>query len=139
MKHYSTDFRERVVRQLLEKNITPTQLYKSFKISRNTTYLWLKKYNETGNLERSPGSGKKPKIDNLEKFKKIVDENPDATQKEFGQLYGNTSQSVVCKAIKKIGYTYKKRMSAYQERDIAKFTKSSTIGLLIQRIFHETL
>ena len=70
--YYSPDFRERVVRNLLEKNITPTQLYKIFKISRNTAYLWLKKYKETGNLERSPGSGKKPKIDDLEKFKKIL-------------------------------------------------------------------
>ena len=109
MKHYSPDFRERVVRNLLEKKTTPTQLHKIFKISRNTIYLWLKKYKETGNLERSPGSGKKPKIDDLEKFKKIVDENPDSTQKKLGQLYGGASQPIVCRAIKKIGYTYKKK------------------------------
>ena len=68
MKHYSPDFRERVIRDLLENNITPTQLYKIFKTFINTTYIWLKKYKDTGSLERSPGSGKKPKID--EKFKK---------------------------------------------------------------------
>ena len=111
MKHYSTDFRERVVRNLLEKNITPTQLYKISKISRNTAYLWLKKYKETGSLKRSPGSGKKPKIDNLEKFKKIVDENPDSTQKELGQLYGGASQSIVCRAIKRLDtHTRKKHL-----------------------------
>ena len=114
MKLYSPDFRERVVRDLLEKNIKSTQLYKIFKISRNTTYTWLKKYKDTGSLERSPDSGKKPKID--EKFKKIV--NSDATQKELGQLYFGASQLAVCKAMKKIGYKYKKRMSAYQEREI---------------------
>ena len=86
MKHYITDFRERVVWNLLEKNITRAQLYKNFKISRNTYYLWLKKYKETGNQERSPGSSKKPKIDNLERFKKIVDENPDSTQKRIGTI-----------------------------------------------------
>ena len=64
-----------------------------------------KKYKDTGNLERNPGSGKKPKIDDLEKFKKIVDDNPDSTQKELGQLYGGASQ--VCKAMK--NYTYKKK------------------------------
>ena len=131
MKHYSTDFREKVVQNLLEKNITPTQLYKISKISRNTAYLWLKKYKETGNLERSPGSGKKPKIDNLEKFKKIVDENPDSTQKELGQLYGGASQSIVCRAIKKIGYTYKKKTSAYKERDEVKRKRFITLLLKI--------
>ena len=126
MKHYSPDFRERIVRSILEKKITPTQLYKILKISRNTIYLWLKKYTDTGSLERSPGSGKKPKIDDLEKFKKIVDENPDSTQKELGQLYGDVSQPIVCRAIKKIGYTYKKRMSAYQERDKTKRKRFQT-------------
>ena len=100
--------------------MTSTELNKILKISRNTIHLWIKKYKNTGNLERSPGSGKKPKIDDLEKFKKIVDDNPDATQKELGQLYGGASQPVVCKAMKKIGYTYKKRTSAYQERDETK-------------------
>ena len=50
-----------------------------------------KKYKDTGNLERSPGSGKKTKIDELEKFKKIVADNPDTIQKELGQLYGGAS------------------------------------------------
>ena len=48
-----------------------------------------KKYKDTGSLERSLGSGKKTKID--EKFKKIVADNPDSTQKELGQLYGGAS------------------------------------------------
>ena len=101
MKNYSPDFREKIVRNLLERNTTPTQLYKIFKTSRNTIYLWLKKYKNTGSLERTPGSGKKPQIDDLERFKKIVDENPDSTQKESGQLYGGASQPIVCRAIKK--------------------------------------
>ena len=106
-------------------------MYKSFKISRNTAYLWLKKYKETGSLKRSPGSGKKPKIGDLEKFKKIVDENPDATQKELGQLYGGASQPAVCRAIKKIGYTYKKKTSAYKERDETKRKRFITLLLKI--------
>ena len=126
MKNYSPDFRERVVRNLLERNTTPTQLYKIFKTSRNTIYLWLKKYKNTGSLERTPGSGKKPQIDALERFKKIVDENPDSTQKELGQLYGGASQPIVCRAIKKIGYTYKKKTSAYQERNEIKRKRFQT-------------
>ena len=62
-----------------------------------------KKYKDTGNLERNPGSGKKPKIDDLEKSKKIVADNPDFTQKELGQLYGGASQPAVCKSMKKNG------------------------------------
>ena len=45
----------------------------------------------TKNLERSPGSGKKPEIDDFEKFKEIIDEDPDVTQKELGQLYSGAS------------------------------------------------
>ena len=45
----------------------------------------------TGNMNRNPGSGKKPKIDDLEKFKKTVADNPDSTQRELGQLYGGAS------------------------------------------------
>ena len=126
MKHYSPDFRQKIVELILDKKITSTELNKTLKISRNTIHLWIKKYKNTGNLERSPGSGKKPKIDDLEKFKKIVDDNPDATQKELGQLYGGASQSAVCKAMKKIGYTYKKRTSAYQERDETKRKRFQT-------------
>ena len=106
-------------------------MYKTFKIFRNTAYRWLKKYKETGNLERSPGSGKKPKIDDLKKFKKIVDENPDSTQKELGQLYGGASQLIVCRAIKKNGYTYKKKTSAYKERDKVKRKRFITLLLKI--------
>ena len=120
MKHYSPDFRQKIVKLILDKKITSTELNKTLKISRNTIYLWIKKYKNTGSLERSPGSGKKPKIDDLEKFKKIIDENPDATQKELGQLYGGASQPAVCRTIKKIGYTYKKKTSAYQERNKTK-------------------
>ena len=91
-------------------------MYKTFKISRNTAYRWLKKYKETGNLERSPGSGKKPKIDDLEKFKKIVDENPDSTQKELEELYGGASQPIVCRAIKKLDtHTRKKYLLIRKE------------------------
>ena len=57
---------------------TSTELNKTLKIS--TIHQWIKKYKETGNLKRSPGSGKKTKID-----------NPDSTQKELGQLYGCAS------------------------------------------------
>ena len=65
-----------------------------------------KKYKYTESLERNPGSGKKNK--DWWKIQKI--DNPDATQKELGQLYNGKSQSAVYKVMKKIGCTYKKRV-----------------------------
>ena len=85
MKHYSPDFRQKIVELILDKKTTSTQLYKNLKIS--TIHQWIKKYKDTGNLERNSSSAKKPKID--EKFKKI--DNPNATQKELGQLYVGAS------------------------------------------------
>ena len=72
MKHYSTDFRERVVRNLLEKKITLTQLYKIFKISRDNSYLWLKKYKETGNQEKVPVAAKNQRLIILKGSKKLL-------------------------------------------------------------------
>ena len=42
------------------------------------------------------------------------------------KLYGGASQSAVCKAMKKMGYTYKKRTSAHQERDETKRKRFQT-------------
>ena len=81
----SADFRQKI--RILDKKTTSTQSNKTFKIS--TIHKWIKKYKDTESLQRNPGSGKKPKIDDLEKFKKI--DNPDSTQKELGQLYGGAS------------------------------------------------
>ena len=58
MKRYNPDFRQKIVELILDQKITSTELNKTLKISRNTTYIWLKKYKDTGSLERSPGSGK---------------------------------------------------------------------------------
>ena len=44
MKHYSPDFRQKIVELILDKKITSTELNKTLKISRNTIHLWTKKY-----------------------------------------------------------------------------------------------
>ncbi|MEM9424669.1 MAG: IS630 transposase-related protein [Spirochaetota bacterium] len=122
MKHYSVDFRLKVVNSIQSGNAKPSQIARTFNISRNTIWLWTKQYNETGSLASKPGIGKgtKPKIDDLVRFQKIVDENPGATQAELGKIYGNASQSTVARAIKKIGYTRKKRTCGYNERNETK-------------------
>ena len=67
-----------------------------------------------------PAVVKNQRLTTLKKFKKIVYDNSDTTQKKLGKLYIGASQPEVCKAMKKIGYTYKKRVSDYQEKDETK-------------------
>ena len=45
-----------------------------------------KKYKETGNLERSPDSDKNQRLMKIQKT-----DNPNARQKELGQLYAGAS------------------------------------------------
>jgi len=77
-----------------------------FNISRNTLDLWLKKEKETGNFFacQPKQKGRKPKIQDLEKFKEFVKSNSDKTQKQMAELLGNgiTQQNIsdACKKAK---------------------------------------
>ena len=107
MKHYSTDFREKVVQNLLEKNTTPTQLYKIFKTSRNTIYLWLKKYKNTGSLKKIPAVAKSLKLMNLKGSKKLLMRIL-MLQKNNWDKYMVMQVNLQFAERLKIGYTYKK-------------------------------
>ena len=42
-------------------------------------------------------------------IQKNIDENPDSTKKELGQLYGDASHPIVCRAIKKLDIHIKRK------------------------------
>ncbi|NEQ87636.1 MAG: MarR family transcriptional regulator [Moorea sp. SIO2I5] len=75
--------------------------------------LWLKKERETGDYQASQpvGVGTVPKITDLEKFRKFVEEHSDKTQKQMAEIWGNNvTQQNVSYAIKKLGFTRKKKL-----------------------------
>ncbi|NES74155.1 MAG: IS630 family transposase, partial [Okeania sp. SIO2D1] len=84
-----------------------------FKISRNSLELWLKKERETGDYQASKplGVGTAPKIPELEKFRKFVEEHSDKTQKQMAKIWGNNvTQQNVSYACRKLGITRKKKL-----------------------------
>lgn len=76
-------------------------------VSRATLYAWQRRLQKTGSLADSPRSRGVYKIDK-EKLKNFVEQNPDAYLKEIAKQF-DCSAMAVCKALKSIGMTRKKR------------------------------
>ncbi|WP_293072279.1 IS630 family transposase [Moorena sp. SIO4A5] len=115
---YSYDLRSKAI-EAVKRGEKKIEVSRFFKISRNTLDLWLKKERETGDYQASQpvGVGTVPKITDLEKFRKFVEEHSDKTQKQMAEIWGNNvTQQTVSYAIKKLGFTRKKTYG-YRERD----------------------
>jgi len=86
-----------------------------FNISRNTINLWLKRQAQTGNFEALPNKplGNGHKITDWEKFREFACEHGEKTQVEMAKLWdGQISDRTISRALKKIGFTRKKRPMA---------------------------
>ena len=108
---YSLDLRERVL-EAVRKNIPIKEISKTFNVNTKTIYDWRRLFERTGSLEpkNAEHKGPPPKINELGKFKEFVDENPSMTQKQMAEKWGGVSASSICKAIQKIGHTFKKNI-----------------------------
>ena len=114
---YSPALRQKAI-QSIDKCRSVSQVSRLFNISRNTLYLWLKRRRDTGSVEPTKNyhNPHNRQIQDLEHFKKFVSTRRDWTQAELGQLYG-VSAKVVGRALKKIGWSRKKKTNLYKERD----------------------
>jgi transposase len=86
-----------------------------FNISRNTINLWLKRKAETGDIQALPNHppGNNHKITDWEQFRAFAKTHGDKTQVEMAQLWeGDISDRTISRALKKIGFTRKKRPTA---------------------------
>ena len=114
---YSYDLRQKVI-EAVDGGMGKTQASKIFRISRNTIDLWLYKRKETGDYRADDGyqRGYGAKITDLEEFKKFARKHGSQTQQEMAEAWpGKMSDKTIGKALKKIGFTRKKRLT-----DIAK-------------------
>ncbi len=114
---YSYDLRTKVM-SALSKGMTKTQVSRVFQISRNTIDLWLKKREKTGSYEAEKGyqRGYGVKISNLEEFKEFASKNGSLTQKEMAEAWKeDISDRTIGKALKKIGYTRKKKLTVIEK------------------------
>lgn len=120
MKAFSVDLRKRVI-DSVDNNMHIDEAAKTFKVSRRVIYDWLELREETGNLAAKTGyqKGHSHKITDWEKFKIFASKHQQKTVGkliiEWEKLTGvEMSDSVMERALKKIGYTSKKNFSVYR-------------------------
>ncbi len=114
-KPYSYDLRQKVIQAIREDGLKKSEASRIFNLSRNTIDLWLKRQATSGDFKAKPtnppGSGHK--IIDWEKFREFAKTNGDKTQAEMAQLWeGEISARTISRALKKIGFTRKKRPTA---------------------------
>ena len=112
-KPYSQDFRKKVIAAIELDGRKKGEVSEIFNISRNTIDLWLKRKEQTGDLQpksTKPLSGK-DKITDWEKFRAFVKENSSKTQSQMADLWeGEISSRTISRALAKIEFTRKKRV-----------------------------
>jgi transposase len=114
---YSYDLRTKVI-DAIDKGMKKTQASRIFQISRNTINLWLRKREQTGDYRAEEGyqKGYNHKITELDKFRDFAQVNGNLTQKEMAELWSEKiSDCTIGKALRKIGYTRKKKPMAIKK------------------------
>jgi transposase len=114
-KPYSYDLRQKVIQAIKLDGLKISEASVLFSISRNTIGLWLKRQAETGDFQALPNEppGNGHKITDWEKFREFAKTHGDKTQVEMASLWeGEISDRTISRALKKIGFTRKKRLMA---------------------------
>jgi len=114
-KPYSYDLRQKVTQAIKLDGLKIYEASILFNISRNTISLWLKRQTQTGDFLALPNkpNGNGHKITDWEKFREFAKTNGDKTQVEITSLWdGKISDRTISRALKKIGFTRKKRPTA---------------------------
>jgi transposase len=114
-KPYSYDLRQKVIQAIKLDGLNKSEASQLFNISRNTIDLWLKRLSVTGDFQSLPNHppGNGHKITDWEKFREFAQVHGDKTQVEMASLWEEPiSDRTISRALKKIGFTRKKRPMA---------------------------
>jgi transposase len=114
-KPYSYDLRQKVLQAIKLDGLKKSEASQLFNISRNTIDLWLKRLEETGDYQAKPNQppGNGHKITDWEEFREFASSHGDKTQVEMAKLWKEQiSDRTISRALKKIGFTRKKRPMA---------------------------
>lgn len=108
-KPYSLDLRNRVV-AAVNGGMSQKRASELYSVSSKTVYNWLVLAKRQGHLKWKEGyqRGHSHSIDDLEAFRDYVGKHADQTQAEMAVHFGNSSSSI-SRALKKIGFSRKKR------------------------------
>ena len=114
---YSVDLRKRAI-DLVDNGKKKSAVARLLNLSRRVIYLWLKRREETGSLKPKTGyqKGHSHRIRDWELFEKFAHKNKGCTTKQMAKQWTtltgqSTSDSVIERGLKKIGFTYKKKRS----------------------------
>lgn len=109
-KAYSHDLRIRAV-ELVNSGFVVKKVVDLLNISKSALYDWLVKFEKTKSVEPKKDwqKGHSHKITDMAQFKKFADENKNLTLDELAKKWGGVSRMTVYRALKKIGYSKKKR------------------------------
>lgn len=114
-KPYSYDLRQKVIQAIELEGLKISEASLLFNISRNTISLWLKRQAQSGNFQALPNlpPGNGHKITDWGKFREFAKANGEKTQVEMASLWeGEISARTISRALKKIGFSRKKRLMA---------------------------
>ena len=111
-KAYSDDLRRKVIARL-EEGVQIKTIAEQFGIGTATVQRWWSRWRAGGGLARRQGTepGHCAKITDVAAFAAYVAANPDKTQEAMGRDWG-VSRMCICRTLRRIGWTYKKRPSA---------------------------
>lgn len=109
---YSLDLRQKAI-AAIDRGEKKSHVSRTLKISRNTLELWLKRREETGSLAPKTPSQKGPvaKINDLVAFEQFASEQGHLTAQQMAEQWSQPVSDVTLgKALKRIGFTRKKRL-----------------------------
>lgn len=116
---YSYDLRTKVITAIEQDGMPKTEASQVFNISRNTINLWLRRRAETGDYNAKPtqSTGSNHRIEDWDAFKTFAHQHGDKTQSEMAQLWhSDISQRTISRALRKIGFTRKKKLRLSRTR-----------------------
>jgi transposase len=127
MKPYSKDLRTRILDAIDQHEGSLRQIADRFKVSLTFIVRLARRRRETGSFDPKPhGGGRLPALDpnQLEQLRELVRQQPDATLEELRQrLDVDCSLAAICRALKKLGITRKKKVLHAQQRDTPEVQK----------------
>lgn len=114
-KAYDNDLRRKVIEAIELNGMKRCEASEFFGISRNTINQWFQLKATTGDIQPkpTPHNGYRHKITDWDKFRAFVSAHSDKTQVELAQLWTDEiSDRTISRALKRIGFTRKKRLMA---------------------------
>jgi len=112
---YSEIYRRRVI-EYRQAGHTLKEMHEIFQVSIGAIQKWEKRLTETGEIKNKPVKRPFKKLD-PERLKTYIENHPDAYLKEIAEEFGCSAPAVL-KALRRLGYTRKKRQSITENKTL---------------------